>query len=182
MRVLTGHAKGVRLKASRAPALRPTSSRVRTALFDVLGNIDDLRVLDLFAGTGSLGIEALSRGAASADFVERNFRLCQGIRDNLRKAGLEGDSHVICAMSHKAMATLAGPYDLVLMDPPYDLPGTPELLAALGGSTLLAPGAIVVLEHAWRGGVIEGAGRLKRTDMRRYGDTAVSYYRLENAT
>lgn len=179
MRVLTGQAKGARLKSSRAASVRPTSSRVKNAIFATLplDAIQGARVLDLYAGTGGLGIEALSRGAARVDLVERSGRLCLLIRQNLETIGARDRARVFNTTAQRALGLLSEPYDLVLLDPPYDAPGIPDLLARLGSSGLLKDGALVVLEHAWRTPPPPGTGRLALLETRRYGDTAVSYYR-----
>jgi len=154
---------------------------VKSAIFNTLSPdaVEGARVLDLYAGTGALGIEALSRGAAHADFVERSPRLAALIRRNLEAAGAKDRARVYAMPAHKALGALSGPYHLVLMDPPYDDAGVAGLLARLEGAGLLADGATVVLEHAWRTPPPEGSGRLALIETRRYGDTAVSYYREE---
>lgn len=183
MRIVTGMAKGTRLKAARRPGVRPTTSRVRGAIFSILPArvILDARVLDLFAGSGALGIEALSRGAQWADFVERDPRGARLIRENLQAAGLAQQSHVYCATAQKALGFLPGPYRLVLLDPPYEDTGAPAILQRIASGNLLAEGAIVVLEHAWRNGAPAAPPGLVLAQTRRYGDTAVSlYHRREN--
>ena len=178
MRVVTGRSKGLRLKTPRASSVRPTSSLVKNAIFATLppDAIDDARVLDLYAGTGALGIEALSRGARSVDFVERDRRLCGSIRGNLEAAHGTEASQVLCSTVMKALDRLAGPYDLVLLDPPYGTTDVLEVLEQVERRGLLGDDATVVLEHAWRDKAIEPAGRLALQQTRRYGDTAVSYY------
>lgn len=135
-----------------------------------------MRVLDMYAGTGALGIEALSRGAASVDFVERDRRQCKMIRDNLAAARLRERTQVYCMSAHKALSTVTGPYDLVLLDPPYEAEGVEELLAALAASELLSARATIVLEHAWRNDVIDAPPGLVLQQTRRYGDTALTFY------
>lgn len=178
MRIVTGHAKGARLKAPRQSGVRPTTSRVRGAIFAVLPPeiVEDARVLDLFAGSGALGIEALSRGALWADFVERDTRTASIIRENLHSAGLAEQAHVYCATAQKALGFLPGPYRLVLLDPPYGAPGVDALLARIASGDLLEADAMVVLEHAWRDGAPTAPTGLALAQTRRYGDTAVSLY------
>ncbi|MBI2897207.1 MAG: 16S rRNA (guanine(966)-N(2))-methyltransferase RsmD [Deltaproteobacteria bacterium] len=185
MRVIAGEARG---RVLRGPppgsSTRPTPDRVREALFQILGDIDGLRVLDLFAGTGALGIEALSRGARSATFVEGDRRVARVLEQNVAKAGV-GSRSTILRM--EVLAALAGPlsaprpvrgFDLVLADPPYGsglLPRTLEAVVAVA-----APGATVVAEHATRDAPPAAPG-LALFDSRRYGDTTMSFYRLTEA-
>ena len=140
--------------------------------------VEDARVLDAYAGTGALGLEALSRGARWADFLERDREMCQRLRDNLRSAGFADRAHVYCAPVQKGLGFLSEPYDLVLMDPPYDQPGIEEVAARVGAG-LLKPEGTLVLEHAVRRPMPARLGRLVVARSRRYGDTAVSLYRQE---
>ncbi len=119
MRVVGGKAKSQRLKGTIAPGARPTTERVRAAIFNILDPESYLekKVLDLFAGSGSLGIEALSRGAAWADFVEWDRRQCEVVRSNLEHTGFGRQAKVHHADATKVLATLDGPYQLVLLDP-----------------------------------------------------------------
>lgn len=118
MRVVAGEFKGRRLAAPRGSRTRPTADRVREALFSMLGDVGGARVLDLFAGSGALGIEALSRGAASAEFVERDPAAVAAIERNLEPLGVEAT--VTRADALRWLARAEGPYDLVFCDPPYD--------------------------------------------------------------
>lgn len=178
MRVITGQAKGARLKSLRQTGLRPTSSLVRNAIFSALqARIDPgARVLDLYAGTGALGIEALSRGAGRCDFVERDSRTAKVIEQNLTALSLSAQSRVLCAPALRALASLEGLYDLVMMDPPYASLDTPQVLRQLVALNLVAKGGIVVVEHAWRDGAPGTPPGLTLDKTRRYGDTAVTYY------
>ena len=184
MRVITGQAKGARLKTPKQRKTRPTSSRVRNAIFAVLGPDlgDGARVLDLYAGSGALGIEALSREAAWVDFVERDRRACQAIRQNLEAMGLKGQAHVHCKPVKTAVAGLAEPYDIVLMDPPYGSEEVDDILNHLTETGLLRPDGVVVLEHAWRDAPPAPKGPLSLQKTRRYGDTALTFYRQELTT
>lgn len=174
MRVIAGSHRGATLHAPRGDATRPTSDRVREALFSMLGPLDGVRVLDLFAGSGALGIEALSRGAVEATFVDSAAAAVAAVRRNLEALRLEGE-----VLRRSALATLASPpiatrqYDLVFLDPPYRLAGAlgAELSAAL--PTVLAPEARVVAESDRRA-VLELELPLLRE--RRYGDTLIRIY------
>ena len=176
MRIIGGSARGRRLKTPRSRDVRPTSDRVRQSLFDLLGQrLDDHVVLDLFAGTGALGLEALSRGAAHCTFVERRRDVARLVRENVRLLGFEARARVLVA---DALGPLSGgPWDLVLADPPYriETARVAEALAALSPSLL--EGARAVIEHDRRSAAPERVGPLERVLERRYGDTVLSIYR-----
>ena len=180
MRVVGGKAKGRRLRGTLSPAARPTTERVRAAIFNIL--LPDLfregRVLDLYAGSGSLGIESLSRGAAWADFVEQNRRQCEVIRGNLRNTGFDGQSQVHCAAVEKYLTALTGPYRLVLMDPPYKFLELGQLLETLANiDGLVEDGGTVVVGHSRHLELQSGYGSLHLFSHRRYGDNVVEFFR-----
>jgi 16S rRNA (guanine(966)-N(2))-methyltransferase RsmD len=164
MRVVAGRYGGRTLKAPRGSDVRPTADRVREALFSILGPLDGVRALDLFAGTGALGIEALSRGAASCVFVDVDTR---PVRANLAALGIDAE-----VRRGRALSALraADQYDLVLLDPPYRDAARlgPELTEALPG--VLSPTARVVSESDRRQPLELG---LTLSDERRYGDTLI---------
>jgi 16S rRNA (guanine966-N2)-methyltransferase len=182
MRVIAGIARGRRLASPPAgAATRPTSDKVREALFSVLGEaVLEARVLDLFAGTGALGIEALSRGARHATFVEADRGLCEIVRQNLATVGLGDRATVLTRDVRRAASALTGgPYDLVLMDPPYSKGLEGEALRMLVAAHLLAPDALVVVEHTSRETPTlppEVAAVLEPERTRVYGDTAFTTY------
>ncbi|APR83532.1 16S rRNA (guanine(966)-N(2))-methyltransferase [Minicystis rosea] len=178
MRVIAGRLGGRRLTAPSGMATRPTSDRVREALFSALGDVEGVRVLDLFAGTGALGIEAVSRGASRAVFVENARPALTSLRENLSALALEAETRVVAAPAARAIATLAsdGPFDLVFADPPYAaLAEIPPLVAALVAASALAPDARFVLEHASRDAA-PGLARLVARPSRTYGDTSITIY------
>lgn len=164
---------------TRGTGLRPTTEKVRAAIFSIIGReaVEGARVLDLYAGTGALGIEALSRGAAQADFVEARADHCSDIRENLRQLGLAEQGRVYRASVPKAIDRVEGQYDLVLADPPYELDPWALLMERLARGRLLNDGALVVIEHRHDRQPADEHGGLVRTVARRYGDTAVSIYR-----
>jgi 16S rRNA (guanine966-N2)-methyltransferase len=178
MRVIAGRLGGRRLKAPAGRATRPTSDRVREALFSMLGEIDGVRVLDLFAGTGALGIEALSRGAARAVFVERDARAAGVLGENLGLLGIGPQAaEVRRTDALTALQSARGrqeTYDLVFIDPPYGKARAlgSELSAML--PALLAPGARIVVESDRRA-PLELWGQVER--QRRYGDTSITIHR-----
>ena len=182
MRVLAGQAKGLRLKGTRGKATRPTSSRVRNAIFNILPArlLEGARVLDAYAGTGALGIEGLSHGASWVDFVERDQALCRLIRENVKAAGLGEAAHVYCTTVKKALGFLSEPYNVVLMDPPYAENGVVDIVAGIASAGLLIEDAVVVVEHAWRTSFPDTAGEMTLHRTHRYGDTAVTIYHREN--
>jgi 16S rRNA (guanine966-N2)-methyltransferase len=187
MRVIAGVARGRRLRAPRVRAraagqasLRPSSDLMRGAIFSALASLgaDMSRVLDLYAGSGALGIEALSRGAAFCDFVERDRSACELIRENLRLTGFESQAHVHHLSVERALDALADPYTLILADPPYDDRAALGVLATLGRSPLVEEGGTtLVVEHSARTEPLKDVGALSLTNSRRHGDSAVAIYR-----
>jgi 16S rRNA (guanine966-N2)-methyltransferase len=183
MRIVAGTHRGRRIAAPPGRATRPTPDRVREALFALLGPIDGVDVLDLFAGSGALGLEALSRGAATATFVDRSPRAAAAIRANAASLGLGRRVRVVRRDWRAALAAerAAGRrYGLCLCDPPYSL--LPRIAGGIGAalSPLMIPGGTVVIEHPSAGLQPEPKGlRIASRIDRAYGDTAVSVLRLE---
>jgi 16S rRNA (guanine966-N2)-methyltransferase len=181
-RVIAGSAKGVRLRAP-GPGTRPLADRVKQTLFAILEpELAGARVLDLFAGSGAGGIEALSRGAAAAVFVERDQGAAAVIDANLRATGLAGPAAAIVrwdVVRWLAEPNVDAAFDLVLVDPPYAETGTlARVLEILGADEApLAPGARVVAKHFWRDRPAERIGRLAIERDRRFGETALTFYR-----
>jgi len=176
MRVIAGRLGGRRLVAPQGQGTRPTSDRVREALFSALADVHDARVLDLYAGTGALGIEALSRGAASVTFVESARSALSALRDNLATLELAASTTVVAQPVARATLGLVGPFDLVLADPPYAaVAEVPGAIAALRARGALARGGRIVVEHASRDAAPALAGATARPS-RTYGDTMVTIY------
>ncbi|MFZ5891667.1 MAG: 16S rRNA (guanine(966)-N(2))-methyltransferase RsmD [Myxococcota bacterium] len=176
IRVIAGRLKRRELKTPRGMATRPTGARVREAVFSILGDVSDLDVLDLYAGSGALGIEALSRGAAHATFVENERHAIACIRDNIALLGLGAQSDLLVLPVERAprvLATNTRRYALVFCDPPWSRVN--EASAALAQfASLLTPAARVVLEHpAQDSPSIVG---FTREDERAWGDTGISIY------
>ena len=172
MRVVAGIYGGRKLIAPAGTETRPTSDRVREALFSVLGaSIDDARVLDLFAGSGALGIEALSRGAAEAVFVDRSHKAVQAVRANLAALGIDADVRPVEARAALRTASARREaYDLVFLDPPYRRAAELGRELSEGLIAVLAPGARVVTESDRRTPLQLD---LPLADERRYGDTVI---------
>lgn len=176
MRIVAGSHGGRVLRAPAGVKTRPTSEKVRQALFNILGSLDGAHVLDVFAGSGAMGIEALSRGAAWATFIDAAKPALVAIRGNLADLGLGGRATVLAGDAVKLVAIPPQtPYSLVLVDPPYRTDLATRAVLALP-RTSLAEGARIVIEHDRRNPPPEPLGSLLRTDERRYGDTVVSFY------
>lgn len=162
----------------RGVRLRPTSALVREAVFNILGDrVEGARVLDLFAGTGALGIEALSRGAASTVFVEAEPAACQAILDSLARTRLAENATVLRGRLPAALRSLEPSFDLILLDPPYGMEGVDETLASI--APLVAPGGLVVYEHGSRYNPPGRPAGLRLVDRRVYGDSAIAVYAHE---
>jgi 16S rRNA (guanine966-N2)-methyltransferase len=175
MRVVAGRVKGHHLRMPRGAETRPTSDKVREAIFAILAEVvEERRVLDLFAGTGAMGIEALSRGAAYCLFVERRAPACAVIRANLEHTRLTGESRVLCLPVERALAMLDEPFGLILLDPPYQYPDLHGIMAMLGEARVIQDDSVVVFEHSPRFSLAERYGRLALQRQKVYGDTAVS--------
>jgi 16S rRNA (guanine966-N2)-methyltransferase len=186
LRVTGGQLSGRRFRVPPGE-VRPTSDRVRESLFGRLGNLEGVRVLDLYAGSGALGIEAISRGAAEATFVEREARVLEVLRANL--AALEIDSIASVAPGDvpavvRGLGRAKEQFDLVLIDPPYASEEPKRAFEALLCAAVLSPGAMLVLERDRRHPSPEVDG-LSAVDERRYGDTVVARFvtaRTESGT
>lgn len=180
MRVIAGDARGVPLVAPRDRGTRPITDRVKETLFAILGErVPEARVLDLYAGSGAIGIEALSRGASSADFVEKGRAALEALRTNLARTRLDADARVHATDVERFLsAGDGGPWDLVILDPPYQAHAIVAALEALVPH--LAPHATVVVKHFWRTEV-PVVDRLAVTRQRRFGETMLSYLELEDA-
>ncbi len=183
MQVVGGKAKGIHLKGPVTAGTRSTTGRVRAAVFNILHEelYQQGRVLDLFAGSGALGIEALSRGAAWADFVERDRRQCQAIRSNLEATGFSSIARVLCSDVTRCLNTLEGGYSVMLLDPPYAMEGLDQLLENMAGNPkLLKAGGMVVVGHSRFSELRPQYGPLSRVRLRRYGDNVVEFYQQED--
>lgn len=210
MRVISGSAKGRQLKGPPGLGTRPMTDRLKTSLFNILSpyGFEDIRVLDLYAGSGSLGIEMLSRGAAWADFIEQNASVCRIISDNLATTRLADRARVHNmavarflsvrgegrgARSEKGIVIHPSPlaphpqkvnanseYDIIILDPPYADPAISDTMQAIALSPLLAQDGLVVIGHANRVKLADeyGEGRIQRVRHRAMGDSAFSIYEV----
>jgi 16S rRNA (guanine966-N2)-methyltransferase len=181
MQVTGGKARGTRLKTLPRHSIRPTTSVVRQAIFSLLENSTTnwRQVLDLYAGSGALGIEALSRRAEWVDFVDYRKSCCDLIRTNLEKIGELHRSHIYCCSVSKALAFLNSSYDIIFIDPPYSDPSTNNLLINLAKSKLLGENSTIVLCHANRFHLNSDYGGIHLVKQRRYGDTFIFIYQKE---
>jgi 16S rRNA (guanine966-N2)-methyltransferase len=181
VRIIAGAYKGKRLVTPRGDVTRPTADQVRIALMDTLmPRLPGARLLDLFAGAGGVGLEALSRGAAHVTFVERDARAVAALRDNVAALGAADAARVVRDDVVRAVAALRRDgerFGLVFLDPPYDTALTTATLGALGDGALLADGALVVAQHMTKRAPAEQWGVLRAFRTRRFGETTLTFFR-----
>lgn len=182
MRIISGSAKGRKLISPPKMRVRPTADRVKEALFNILANlVNDLsstRVIDIFAGTGSLGLETLSRGAADVVFIDNHHQSAQTIKKNLEMLGFSAKSRVIINEAVTALHQLEKeglPYGLIFLDPPYAQGLTEKVLGHLSGSVLVNDETIVVAEFSGKEQIPALFGPLQEFDRRVYGDTVLAF-------
>ena len=179
MRVIAGTARGVPLTAPQDRATRPITDRVKETLFAILGDrVPDARVLDLYAGSGAIGIEALSRGAASADFVERGRSALTALRANLERTRLGDRARIHAGDVQGFLEADAGPWDLVVADPPYEARAIVAPLRA--AARRIAPGGTLVVKHFWRAEPPDLPG-LATVRQRRFGETMLTFLQTEES-
>ncbi|MFH1690444.1 MAG: 16S rRNA (guanine(966)-N(2))-methyltransferase RsmD [Candidatus Eisenbacteria bacterium] len=179
MRVIAGRLRGSVIRVPAGGAVRPTYDRVRESVFSIIEpHLDGASVLDLFAGSGSLGIESLSRGATFATFVEKDRRVLDVIRENVERLGLAEQCRLIRGDAPAALerGVPGGPFDIVFVDPPYSSGLAARTLELLASSPVLAAEALVVVERASTDTPQERAGRLGLFRSGKYGSTAVDFY------
>jgi 16S rRNA (guanine(966)-N(2))-methyltransferase RsmD len=183
MRVVSGSAKGRKLKSPKTTGTRPVMDRVKTALFDILSSdVEDTRFLDLFAGTGGVGIEALSRGAASATFVELSVEIAKLVRENLAITGLSEHADVLRADAFQFLESARASgrrYDIVYVAPPQYEGMAARALTQLDRAPLTEPGGLVIVQvHPRERAELDALtlNTLERTDERRYGSTLLLFY------
>ena len=181
MRVITGRAKGHHLKFPKGAPTRPATDLVRGAIFSILenmtGNWD--HVLDLFSGSGALGIEALSRGAGWVDFVDREPKCCAIIKDNLEATKLADKAHIYCTNVARALSFLDKEYDIILVDPPYADTSIGSLIEQLATSKLVGIATTVVVTHSPHLPLDSTYATLKLIKEHRHGDSCIAVYRRE---
>ena len=179
MRIISGMSKGRRLKAPKWPGLRPTSDKLRETLFNVIAaRVPDARVLDLFAGTGAIGLESLSRGAATSTFVDDDTRAAALLGENAQLCGVQNRCVIIRDTAERALSRpLQGdPFDVIVLDPPYDFEPLERVLSA--AARHLAADGLLILEHASRRAVPQVAG-LQAVRTIRSGDSALTMFEAQ---
>lgn len=182
MRVIAGQQGGRRLRVPRGQRVRPTLARAKASLFDILtsrGLVEGARILDLFAGSGALGIEALSRGAESVVFVEQDRGVARVLRGNVAASGLQARASVIvqsCAQAIPRLKRGGDVFDGVFVDPPYGTAWAERMLRALGAGILVCPGGWVVLHHRYGDGPTRTYEPLVVAQRRRIGDAVIVLY------
>jgi 16S rRNA (guanine966-N2)-methyltransferase len=178
-RISGGSRRGRKLRSDGGVGLRPTSEKVRSAIFSLIGpeSVDQARVLDLYAGTGALGIEALSRGAASAEFVESDPTRCRYIRRAVGDLDFADRSRITRGRVERVLRTIKARFDLVMADPPYRIDPWEMVMTSLLEREALEEGAVIVAEHAKTFEMADAYGDLIIWKRRRYGDSAVSIFR-----
>jgi 16S rRNA (guanine966-N2)-methyltransferase len=181
LRVIAGECKGRPIRVPDRRATRPATKLVRGAIFSMLASLTDNwdEVLDLFSGSGSLGIEALSRGAGHADFVEQERACCDIIRDNLNKCGFGDRARIHCVPVERAITFLDKAYDIILTDPPYRREDIGDFLDKLAATKLIGDHTWLVITHSPRVTLDERYGGLKMVKERRHGDSVIAIYRKE---
>jgi 16S rRNA (guanine966-N2)-methyltransferase len=184
VRIVSGEFRGRELTTPAGDATRPTAARAREALFSILGDVSEARVLDLYAGSGALGLEGLSRGADRAVFVEASKPAQRAIKENILTLGVTARAALLPLRAEASFHALErhGPFSLVFADPPWaDAQAAFGVLVRLASASLLTPAARLVLEHAARGAPnIPENSPLRPVDTRRWGDTAVTIFEVVN--
>ena len=185
MRVIGGNAKGRRLKVPKGQAVRPTSGRVKEALFNILPrDLSGIKVLDLFAGTGNVTIEAISRGAAEAILIDSSEKSAKVIRENLRRVRFTDQTRVWVIPVSRALRLLARrgeSFDMIFLDPPYQHNWVEACLKIISRGNLLRGSGTLIVEHSAREQVDAEYGSLVLQDRRNYGDTLLSFFKHKTA-
>lgn len=179
MRIIGGESRGRAIRLPGGCRIRPTADRIKEALFNILGPVAGNSFIDLFAGCGNIGLEALSRGASRSVFVEKDLRLIKVIRENLDFLGFEGRAEVIAADVETGVRRLrkrVERFDILFADPPYEEGFLAEIESWLEGAELLTENGIIILQHSLREPLKQPLTQpLVMTDQRRYGDTLLSF-------
>ena len=183
MRVISGKVRGIKLDTPKNDDVRPTTDRVKESLFNIINPyVIDSNVLDLFAGTGSLGIECLSRGALSATFVDVSKDSINIVKSNVKKARVENESTILNLDFKTAIDRLNvqnKKFDIIFMDPPYYKNMFIDALSNIDNSDLLSEDGIIVVEHDTKDKFIDKIGRLEKSKEKKYGNTTLTFYKLE---
>ena len=183
MRVISGKVRGLKLNAPKNDDVRPTTDRVKESLFNMINSyMMDSDILDLFAGTGSLGIECLSRGANKCVFVDKSKESINIVESNIKKARVENESIVLNLDFKSAISSLAlkkEKFDVIFMDPPYYKNMFSDALLSVDENELLKEDGIIVVEHDTVDKFPDNMGRLYKSREKKYGNTTITFYKLE---
>ena len=183
MRVISGKVRGLKLNAPKNDDVRPTTDRVKESLFNMINSyMMDSDILDLFAGTGSLGIECLSRGANKCVFVDNSKESLNIVKSNIKKARLENESTILNLEFKSAINTLGlkkQQFDVIFMDPPYYKNMFSDALSAVDNNNLLKEDGIIVVEHDTVDKFPDNMGRLYKSREKKYGNTTITFYKME---
>ena len=181
VRIIAGKAKGCRLVQVPLGKARPTSDRVKEALFNILPDLEGLRFIDLFAGSGNVGLEAMSRGATQTYFVEQTPAMIKLIKNNIEKCRLECRHELLPVSVERAFQILMGrgaKFDIIFADPPYDSGWVEKTVRLLSTGELFAHNALAAIQHSRREALPDDTGMLGLADQRRYGDTLISIFKI----
>ncbi|MDH4100211.1 MAG: 16S rRNA (guanine(966)-N(2))-methyltransferase RsmD [Nitrospirota bacterium] len=178
MRISGGSAKGRSLAKPKGDHVRPTSAKVREAVFNIIRpHLEGAKFLDLCAGTGAMGMEALSQGVAHAAFVDSDSRSARLIKDNLARLELETSARIVTVGALDFVKNFRGePFDIVYFDPPYAMEELEQIIMLIGEKGVLKSGGALLVEHASKRPLADEMGRLGLKKSYRYGDTSLSYY------
>lgn len=181
MRIIGGEARGRRLYSTGTLAVRPTTDRIKEACFNIIGPVAGKTFLDLFAGSGNMGLEALSRGALKAVFVEKNRALIEVIHRNMEICGFSGKGEILASDfigAVQGLVTKSEAFDILFADPPYEQAFVNLILQQLEEGSLMKKDALLVVQHSAREAAVAAADRpLVLTDQRRYRDTILSFFK-----
>jgi len=178
LRITSGIYKGINILLPKNSTIRPTSEKIRMALFNTLGDlIFNSTMLDIFAGSGAIGIEALSRKASTVDFIERDPNLCKLINETLIIINQKNLSQVLQGNAISILKQLNSKYDFIFADPPYDYENKEEILSIIEKSELLNPEGMIILEHRSSENIDNTLISIERFDVRKYGETQISFYK-----
>jgi 16S rRNA (guanine(966)-N(2))-methyltransferase RsmD len=183
LKIVSGTAKGHKLRGPKKAGIRPAAARVRKSLFEILGDLSGKKVLDLFAGTGSMGLESLSKGAAQAVFVDLDSHAVSLLFHNLKKTGFLDRAQILKMSALGAIARLHKKklrFDVIFLDPPYDKSHIGVCMKKLLEKDILSDGGVLLCEHSPRE-IPPFLGGLKKVDERKYGQTLVSFFRKSGA-
>ena len=176
MRIISGKAKNRRLASFKGAEIRPVLDQVKESIFNILFDVTDLSVLDIFAGTGSIGLEAISRGAANVTFVENNKKALKIIKENTKRCGFEGECKMLPLHVDAAIKRLAGEkFDLIFIDPPYLKDFVRRTIQKVYEARLLEKGCIIICEHHPKELIDNLPESLELYDQRKYGQTLISF-------